>query len=79
MTDEEFNRYSLAQIRALIERHEMNKKEQEYYHALICSVIANVNRQKGKSFKPKDFMRKENKKQTIDEMIMVLQGVSGGR
>ena len=78
MSDDEFNRYTLSQIRALISRYENEKKEQEYFHALICSVIANVNSGKGKIFKPKDFMRKENKKQTTEEMLMILQALSFG-
>lgn len=56
-----------------------------YNSALICSVIANVNRKKGKAFDPSDFMPKEKtkkkKKMSIAEMVEALKGItkaSGG-
>ena len=64
----------MNQITALIERKKEDEKRQEYLSALICSVLANINRGKGKSFSPADFMQKEEKKkQNIDEMIVMLK------
>jgi hypothetical protein len=75
LTDQEFGSYSLKQIRALTERYNTERKEQEYLHALICSVIANTKSKK--SFKPKDFMRKEKQKaQTAEEMYQLLKVVT---
>lgn len=76
LTDEEYNGYSLQQINALTERHKEQKKENEYLSAMVCSVIANVNASKGKSYKPSDFMRKEKKKQTIEEMLFIFQALA---
>ena len=75
LSDEEYNRYNLHQINALTERHKEQKKENEYLSAMICSIIANVNSSKGKSYKPSDFMRKEKKKQTVDEMLLIFQAL----
>ena len=74
MTDQEFNGYSINQINALIERKKEEDKRQEYLSALICSVLANINRGKGKSFNASDFMQKEEKKkQNISEMVNLLK------
>lgn len=74
LSDEEFYKYSIMQINELIERKQADIKEREYFSALICSVIANVNRGKGKSYKPTDFMRREEKKkQTTKDMLQVLK------
>ena len=76
LSDDEYNSYSLHQINALTERHKEQKKESEYLSAMICSVIANVNSSKGKSYKPSDFMRKEKKKQTVEEMLLIFQALA---
>ncbi len=76
LSDDEYNTYSLEQINALTDRHKEQKKETEYLSALLCSVIANVNKGKGKSYKPSDFMRKEKKMQTTEQMLMILQALS---
>ena len=74
LSDEEFENYTLDKLNALSQRYKEKIQQEEYFHALICSVIANVNRGKGKSFKPSDFMRKEEKKQqSLENMINVLQ------
>ena len=47
--------------------------------ALICSVIANVNRGKGKSYTPFDFMPKEKEKKkvmNINEMVEILKQIT---
>lgn len=48
--------------------------------ALICSVIANVHRKKGKAFSPDDFMPKEKPKKqkamSINDMVEVLKLVT---
>ena len=76
LSDDEYNSYSLHQINALTERHKEQKKESEYLSAMICSVIANVNSSKGKSYKPSDFMRKEKKKQNVEEMLLIFQALA---
>jgi hypothetical protein len=49
-------------------------KREQYRFALVCSVIANANRSKGKAFKPEDFMPKERKKkQSWQEQLQFLQ------
>ena len=63
----------------LLERHKQKQSADMYNSALICSVIANVNRQKGKMFQPSDFMPKETIKKKImpiDEMLEVLKAIT---
>jgi hypothetical protein len=81
LTDDQFERYTISQIKLLMERHKTHLREQEYLHALVCSTIANVNRGKGKAYKPDDFMRKERKVMSVDEMYESLKAItlmSGG-
>lgn len=58
----------------------MRQSAEMYNSALICSVIANVNRKKGKAFEPSDFMpkdkKKKKKKMSINEMVEALRGIT---
>ena len=78
LSDDDFWRLTLKEFNYLCDRHNEERRANLYNSALICSVIANVNRKKGKSFKPSDFMPKiEKKKQmTIEEMVEVLKQVT---
>lgn len=62
----------------LCHRHREAKRAELFNSALICSVIANVHRGKGKPYKPDDFMPKEKKKEkmTINEMVEMLKVVT---
>lgn len=62
----------------LHDRHRLKQRAELYNSALICSVIANVNRQKGKPFQPSDFMPKEEKpkRMTTEEMLEILKQVT---
>jgi hypothetical protein len=52
----------------------MQMKRENYRFALVCSVIANANRSKGRPFKVEDFMPKEKKKkQTWQQQLQFLQ------
>ena len=68
----------------MIERMKERRSAELYSSALICSVIANVNRGKGRPFSPADFMPKEERKKkvmSIDEMLeslKVITIVNGG-
>ena len=62
------------------------REEREHYRiAILCSVIANVNRGKNtKAYKPEDFMPKEKKEQDWQDMLaqveilnVQLKGVDG--
>jgi len=49
-------------------------KRENYRFALVCSVIANANRSKGRPFRVEDFMPKEKKKrQTWQQQLQFLQ------
>jgi hypothetical protein len=64
----------------LIERHSLAEKRLDYRTALLCSVIANVNRgKKQKAFKPDDFMPRERKKQTPQDMLSFIKGYHAAR
>lgn len=63
----------------MFERHKQKQSADLFNSALICSVIANVHRGKGKSFQPSDFMpieRKKRKKMSIAEMMESLKAIT---
>jgi hypothetical protein len=67
-------RLTLREYHYLSKSHEAGAKREHYRFALVCSVIANAHRSKGKPFKPDDFMpRERRKKQTWQEQLQVLQ------
>lgn len=54
---EEFWRLTPRQFKALVDRLEQKLQREDYRPALICSVLANINRGKRKKpYTPKDFM-----------------------
>jgi hypothetical protein len=58
----------------LVKAYEQNAKRDHYRFALLCSVIANANRSKGRPFRPEDFMPREpKKKQTWQQQLQFLQ------
>lgn len=59
----------------LSDRHNERIKREQFYSAMICSVIANTNRGKGsRSFKPSDFMPAEKKiRQTWQEQLAFIE------
>lgn len=75
LTDNEFWGLTLLQFNKLCERHKEKRSADLFNSALICSVIANVNRQKGKPFTPQDFMPKEKKRNVMkmEDMLEVLK------
>lgn len=79
LNDEQFWRLTIKQFNKLVERHKQNKRAELFNSALICSVIANVNRGKGKPFQPSDFMPKEKKRQpkmSPEEMVEILRMIT---
>lgn len=85
LNDEEFWSLTLKEFNLLMKRHKEQRSADMFNSALICATIANVNRTKGRSYTPLDFMPKEEvktkKKMTIAEMVNVLKAVtasSGG-
>lgn len=74
----QFWRLTILEFNLLIERHKEKLSADKYNSALICSVIANVNRQKGKAFQPSDFMPKDRTKKVMpmEEMLEVLKSIT---
>lgn len=67
-------RLTLKEYYHLTKAYEAQAKRENYRFALVCSVIANANRSKGRPFKPDDFMPKERKKkQTWQEQLKFLE------
>lgn len=69
----------MREIDALLERYRLSLEREDYHSALICAVLANINRdpKKGKTFTPADFMPskvKPRRKQTPEEMLEVVKG-----
>lgn len=60
----------------LIKRHAAANKLSDQRAALICSVVANCHRdKKQKAFKVSDFMPKEKKKQTNEQMLGIVKAI----
>lgn len=82
LTEDQFWRLTLGEFNSLCVRHKEAKRAEMFNSALICSVIANVNRGKGKVYTPADFMPKEQKKKkamTMQDMISVLKQVTAAQ
>jgi len=57
LSEHEFWHLTLAQLDALVKRHTDEQERQDYRAALICAVLANINRKKNsRTFQPRDFM-----------------------
>lgn len=59
LTDAEFWDLTYPEFEALYARHKARLQVEEYHSALICSVLANINRDRKhriKPFSPRDFM-----------------------
>lgn len=62
MCDEEFWHLTLAQLGSLAQRYKNDQRRGDYRAALVCSVIAEVYRDRkhrSKPFTPDDFMPRE--------------------
>ena len=59
-----------------MDRYNTSQENESYRTALICAVMANCHRGKGKVFKVADFMPKKKKKQTQGEMINQLKMIA---
>lgn len=87
MSEDEFWFLTLKEFNALIERHQTNEEWLNYRPAIICALLANINRGKGsKVYKPQDFMPGAKVKlgtpQTPKQMlatIKVLNAIHGGK
>jgi len=73
LSEDEFLDLTMAQYNALGKRYAEREEWLDYRTGLICSVLANINRdpKKQKAFKPQDFMpqRKESKKQDPQDFL----------
>jgi len=72
---------TFAQFEALAKRYADREEMLDYRTGLVCAVLANLYRKKGKRpFKPQDFMpkgRKPKRKQTPEEMLAVFDNLRG--
>lgn len=79
LAEDVFWRLTLRQLDALIKRHVAAQERNDWRTGLICSVLANINRdtQKRKEpYSPEEFMptkRKVKRKQSPEEMLMALR------
>ena len=79
LSDEEFWGLTLAQFNALAERYIAEQKSKDYRAALICSIIAEVNRnvkKRAKPFTAEDFMPKEHRKMTAKRMKTAIKHIN---
>ena len=75
----EFAELTPIEWEAIAQAHGIKQERLDYRAALICSVIANVNRNPKKRpqpYKPKDFMPKANKAQTPEEQLAVVKALN---
>ena len=67
---------------AIQEGDRIREKRSWQRTALLCAVIANCNRDKKKKpspYKPADFMPKEQKTQTPEQMLKIMKGLAAGQ
>ncbi|AQU06109.1 hypothetical protein B1772_04745 [Dehalococcoides mccartyi] len=73
LTEDQFWRLTLKEYAALLKHHRINMEWQDYRAGLICSVLANINRDPKKHTKPytpADFMPQKNPtKMTPEQML----------
>ena len=75
LSDREFWHLTLAQLDALVRQYTEEQKKLDGRTALICTVLANINRnpkKKSKAFTVEDFMpkyEKERKVKSAEEML----------
>jgi len=77
LSEQETWELSWEEYEALLKRRELEFERQNYHAALVCSVIANVFRdKKQRAFKPADFMpsQKPKRRQTPEQMIEIIKG-----
>jgi hypothetical protein len=63
----------LAQFNALVDQYKAKERAKSYRAAMICSVIAEVNRdhkRRKKPFTPEDFLPKEKKEKVVSNPQM---------
>lgn len=75
MTLKEFDIY----VRAWSRKEKDLQKLEDIRTARLCSIIANVNRDPKKKPRPyteKDFMPREKKKMTVEQMEIMLKGIT---
>ncbi|MDD4986684.1 MAG: hypothetical protein PHQ43_13065 [Dehalococcoidales bacterium] len=80
LSEAEFWDMSVDEFDALLKRHNLRLEREDARAALICSVMANIFRGKGKPYRVKDFMPgKAKRKQTPAEMVEILKGFTAIR
>jgi len=73
LSDREFWNLTLAQFDALVRRYKDEQRRSDYRSAMICSILAEINRdrkRRTKPFSPEDFMPKEEETKRIDNPKM---------
>uniref|UniRef100_A0A6M3JZN1 Minor tail T domain-containing protein n=1 Tax=viral metagenome TaxID=1070528 RepID=A0A6M3JZN1_9ZZZZ len=76
---------TLAQFNALAERFSSSQEREDYHSALICCVLAEINRdrkKRPKPFTPQDFMPQVKElvtTESLKEKIKLLNMVMGGK
>lgn len=82
MQEKDFWRLTLRQFSSLVSRHIIHQEREDYRAALVCSVLANVNRDEKKRrqpFTPEDFMpgkARPQKQQTTDDMLNTVKALN---
>ena len=76
LTEDEFWNLSIDEFNALLKRHNLKQEREDSRAAMICTVIANIFRGKGKPYKITDFMPskpRQKRNQTPVEMVEMLK------
>ena len=80
LSDREFWNLTLAQFDALVRRYKDEQRRLDYRSAMICSILAEINRDRKrriKPFSPEDFMPKEEAEERDDpKMKRALERIS---
>ena len=81
LSERDFWRLTLAQFNALLSRYTYEQESLDYRAALICSILAEINRdrkKRKKPFTPTDFMpkRRDDEKLTDEQMLNRVKMIS---
>lgn len=80
MTQEQFLACTPREFDAFCQRLELIDKKQQFNAALICSVLAEINRdrrQRSRPFSPQDFMPKPEEVQSDEQQVKMLSLIFG--
>jgi len=77
LTESAFWSLTLRKLALLIKRHSLEQERQDYRSAMICTLLYNINRGKGKkALSPTDFMPRAKTEKTAEQMFQTVKALN---